>query len=95
MEKEDLIQKILGLQLNEGSLSIGAPTEGSVEIPTEEVTEVRTDDLKQIENLADTLTENPPEQLGSENHLSECMLWHNRLGHPSLEYLKKLQQKEK
>ena len=51
MGKEDIIQKLLGLQPNEENLSIGASAEGSVEVPTEEAIEGRTE--ANLEDLAD------------------------------------------
>lgn len=56
---------------------------------------VKIDDLKSGESLQDILNENPPENSFSEASQSEAMLWHRRLGHASLNYLKMLQKKEK
>ncbi|XP_044596960.1 uncharacterized protein LOC123273585 [Cotesia glomerata] len=56
---------------------------------------VKIDDLKSIEGLEDIINENPSENPISTNILSEAMLWHQRLGHASLNYLKMIQKKDK
>lgn len=56
---------------------------------------VKVDDLKSIESLQDKLDENPSENSFPTNIQSEAMLWHQRLGHASLNYLKMIQKKDK
>ncbi|XP_044755108.1 uncharacterized protein LOC123314061 [Coccinella septempunctata] len=56
---------------------------------------VKIDDLKSLESLKDTIDKNPPENMVSTNIQSEAMLWHQRLGHASLNYLKMIQKRDK
>lgn len=56
---------------------------------------VKVDELKSGESLKEILDENPPENSFPTNIQSEAMLWHRRLGHASLNYLKMIQKKDK
>ena len=56
---------------------------------------INIDDTNSLESLVKLTLEELPEKHNSEVKQSEAMLWHTRLRHVSLNYLKNLQKKEK
>lgn len=56
---------------------------------------VKVDSLKSIESPQGLLNKKLSENLSSSNTQSEAMLWHQRLGHASLNYPKMIQKKDK
>ena len=56
---------------------------------------INIDEWDDFESLGDLLMENSPENSISDKKPSVALLWHLRLGHASLTYLKMLQKKKK
>ena len=95
------IESVIGRENSKELIESNAQTENSEETTAEydasltSYKTIKVDDLNNIENLQEILIENPPNVSNSEVKQNEAMLWHVRLGHASLNYLKKLQEKEK
>ncbi|OXU18181.1 hypothetical protein TSAR_014972 [Trichomalopsis sarcophagae] len=95
-------ESVIGREKSEELIESNAENANSEETTTTECDvglmshrTIKVDDLSTVEKLEGLLVENPPDILNSEVKQNEAMLWHIRLGHASLNYLKMLQKKEK